>query len=63
MENILSLLIWLPVIGMVAIAFIPREREELIRITAAVTTGIQNVSVGYHALTANTTGNLSLIHI
>ena len=41
MENILSLLIWLPVIGMVAIAFISREKEELIRITAAVTTGIQ----------------------
>ena len=41
MENILSILIWLPVVGMVAIAFIPREKEELIRITAAVTTGIQ----------------------
>ena len=41
MENILSILIWLPVIGMVAIAFIPRDKEELIRITAAVTTGIQ----------------------
>ena len=41
MENILSILIWLPVLGMVAIAFIPREKEELIRITAAVRTGIQ----------------------
>ena len=41
MENILSILIWLPVIGMVAIGFIPRAKEELIRITAAVTTGIQ----------------------
>ena len=39
MENILSILIWLPVVGMVAIAFIPREKEELIRITAAATTG------------------------
>ena len=41
MENILSILIWLPVIGMVTIGFIPRAKEELIRITAAVTTGIQ----------------------
>ena len=41
MENILSILIWLPVVGMVAIAFIPREKEELIRITEEVTTGIQ----------------------
>ena len=41
MEHILSLLIWLPVMGMVAIAFIPREKEDLIRTAAAVTTGIQ----------------------
>ena len=41
MENILSWLIWLPIIGMVAIAFIPREKEDVIKITAAATTGLQ----------------------
>ena len=43
MENnyILSLLIWLPVFGMVAIAFIPREKENSIKIAAAITTGVQ----------------------
>ena len=30
MEYILSWLIWLPIVGMVAIAFIPREKEDLI---------------------------------
>ena len=39
--GILSLLIWLPILGMVAIAFIPREYEKHIKITAAITTGIQ----------------------
>ena len=38
---ILSLLIWLPVLGMVAIAFIPREKENSIKIAAAITTGFQ----------------------
>ena len=41
MEHILSWLIWLPVIGIAVILFIPREKESLIRITAAVATGIQ----------------------
>jgi len=41
MENILSWLIWLPIIGMVAIAFIPRDKEDVIKITAAATTGLQ----------------------
>ena len=43
MENnyILSLLIWLPVLGMVAIAFIPREKENSIKTAAAITTGAQ----------------------
>jgi len=41
MEHILSWLIWLPIIGMVAIAFIPREKEDVIKIIAAVTTGLQ----------------------
>ncbi|MCS5624346.1 MAG: NADH-quinone oxidoreductase subunit M, partial [Candidatus Marinimicrobia bacterium] len=41
MEHILSWIIWLPVIGIVAILLIPREKELLIKITAAVATGIQ----------------------
>ena len=41
MEYILSWLIWLPIVGMVAIAFIPREKEDLIKQAAAVTTGVQ----------------------
>ena len=41
MEHILSWLIWLPIIGMVAIAFIPRDKEDVIKITAAATTGLQ----------------------
>ena len=41
MENILSWLIWLPIIGMAAIAFIPRDKEDVIKITAAVATGLQ----------------------
>ena len=43
MDYILSWLIWLPVIGMVAIAFIPRDKEVLIKQSAAVTTGLQFV--------------------
>lgn len=39
--NILSLLVWLPILGMLAIAFIPRKNEEVIRIVAAVATGLQ----------------------
>ncbi|SVD63651.1 uncharacterized protein METZ01_LOCUS416505, partial [marine metagenome] len=35
MEHILSWIIWLPVIGIVAILLIPREKESLIKITAA----------------------------
>ena len=41
MENILNWIIWFPIIGMVAIAFIPREKENVIKITAAVATGLQ----------------------
>jgi len=41
MEYILSWLVWLPIIGMVAIAFIPRDKEDVIKITAAATTGLQ----------------------
>ena len=41
MENILNWIIWIPIIGMVAIAFIPRDKENVIKITAAVATGLQ----------------------
>ena len=41
MEHILSWIIWLPVIGIVVILFIPREKETLIKMTAAGATGIQ----------------------
>ena len=41
MENILNWIIWFPIIGMVAIAFIPRDKENVIKITAAVATGLQ----------------------
>ena len=41
MENILNWIIWFPIIGMVAIAFIPRDKENVIKITAAVATGFQ----------------------
>ena len=39
--NILSWLIWLPIVGVAAIALIPREKEDFIKITSAVTTGLQ----------------------
>ena len=41
MENILSILIWLPIAGIVAIGFIPRDKEDLIKIAASITTGLQ----------------------
>ena len=37
----LSWIIWIPVIGMVAIALIPRENIRLIKIVTAIATGIQ----------------------
>ena len=40
-SNILSWLIWLPVAGMVAILLIPRNKVEVIKIVAAVSTGLQ----------------------
>ncbi len=39
--NILSWLIWLPIVGMVVIAFIPRDRKDIIKIVAAIATGLQ----------------------
>jgi len=41
MEHILSWIIWLPVIGIAVILFIPREKETLIKLTSAGATGIQ----------------------
>ncbi|GIS71955.1 MAG: hypothetical protein CM1200mP10_15320 [Candidatus Neomarinimicrobiota bacterium] len=41
MDNILSWIIWIPIIGMVAIGFVPRGQKDLIKKIAAVTTGIQ----------------------
>ena len=41
MENILSWLIWIPLIGVGFIAFIPRDKTNLIKVIAASTTGIQ----------------------
>ncbi|MCK4904014.1 MAG: NADH-quinone oxidoreductase subunit M, partial [Candidatus Marinimicrobia bacterium] len=39
--NILSLLVWLPIIGMLAIAFVPRDKADVIKIIAAAATGLQ----------------------
>ena len=39
--NILSLLVWLPLLGTLAIAFIPRGKKDVIKIVAAVATGFQ----------------------
>ncbi|MEE9571444.1 MAG: NADH-quinone oxidoreductase subunit M, partial [Candidatus Neomarinimicrobiota bacterium] len=39
--NILSLLVWLPTIGMLAIAFVPRDKVDIIKIIAATATGLQ----------------------
>ena len=41
MEHILSWIIWLPVIGIAVILFIPREKKTLIKLTSAGATGIQ----------------------
>ncbi len=47
MDHLLSWIIWLPIIGMVGIAFIPREKELLIKQFSAVITGIQLVLAIY----------------
>ena len=39
--NILSWLIWIPVIGVAVIAFVPRDKEEIIKIVSALATGLQ----------------------
>ncbi len=47
MNHLLSWIIWLPVIGMVAITFIPRDKTALIKQVSAVVTGIQLVLAIY----------------
>ena len=41
MNYLLSWIIWLPIIGMAMIAFIPRDRSKLIKQIAAVVSGAQ----------------------
>ncbi|MEC7820845.1 MAG: NADH-quinone oxidoreductase subunit M [Candidatus Neomarinimicrobiota bacterium] len=41
MNYLLSWIIWLPIIGMLAIAFIPRDKSELIKQISAVVSGLQ----------------------
>ncbi len=41
MDHLLSWIIWLPVIGMAIIVFIPRDKSTLIKQTAALVSGIQ----------------------
>ena len=41
MDHLLSWIIWLPVIGMGVIAFIPRDKSNLIKQIAALVSGIQ----------------------
>ena len=43
MENILSLLIWIPILGAIVGAFLPRDKDDLIRYTSAAVTGLQFV--------------------
>ncbi len=39
--HILSWLIWLPIAGIVAMIFVPRDRKDVIKVIAAVATGLQ----------------------
>ena len=39
--NILSWIIWVPLLGMALIAFVPRGKTQLIKIITALTTGVQ----------------------
>ncbi len=41
MDNILSLLIWTPIIGALVIAFMPRDKDDLIRYIAIAVTGLE----------------------
>ena len=42
-SNLLSLLVWLPVIGLAAIALMPRDKTKEIKLIAALATGVQLV--------------------
>ena len=41
MENILSLLIWIPILGAIIVAFLPRDNENLVRYISAAITGLE----------------------
>jgi NADH-quinone oxidoreductase subunit M len=41
MNHLLSWIIWLPILGMVSIAFVPRDKSEVIKKIAAVFSGLQ----------------------
>ena len=41
MENILSLLIWLPILGSIIVVLIPRDKEDIIRYASVGFTGLQ----------------------
>ena len=47
MSNILSWIIWLPVIGMLVISLIPRDNSKIIKQIAAITSGIQLLLATY----------------
>jgi len=47
MNYLLSWIIWLPIVGMLAIAFIPRDKTELIKQVAAVASGLQLILTIY----------------
>ena len=47
MDHLLSWIIWLPVIGMGVIAFIPRDRSVLIKQIAAIVSGVQLILAIY----------------
>jgi len=47
MNHLLSWIIWLPVLGMVAIIFVPRDKSEVIKKIAAVFSGLQLVLATY----------------
>ena len=47
MSNILSWIIWLPVIGMLVISLIPRDYSKIIKQIAAITSGIQLLLATY----------------
>ena len=59
MDHLLSWIIWLPVIGMGVIAFIPRDKSSLIKQAAALVSGIQLLLAIYLFSTASFAGHCS----